>query len=90
MVFAKDLRHSPCIARRFGATQKESTMKRTLVYAIATAMFAIAAATNPPKAHAAVDAFLTIDGPTGEGGSSSSAYTVHSWLIDLCDALGIR
>lgn len=64
-------------------------MKRTLTYAIAACFFAIATATNPPKAHAAVEVYLQLDGIQGES-SSSSGYTVSSWLITVCDALGIR
>jgi len=48
-------------------------MKRTLIYAIAAAMFAVGAATSTPKAHAAVDAFLTMDGGGGDDGASSGS-----------------
>jgi hypothetical protein len=70
--------------------QKEGIMKRTLIYAIAACFFAIATAANPPKAHAAVETYLSTDAGSGESSSSSSGYTVSSWLITVCDALGIR
>jgi hypothetical protein len=61
-----------------------------MVYAITAAMFAIATATTAPKAHAAADTYLNFNSTPGGHASSSSAYTVSSWLITVCDALGIR
>jgi|HubBroStandDraft_5_1064220.scaffolds.fasta_scaffold3010310_1 hypothetical protein len=55
-------------------------MKRTLIYAIAACVFAVATATTTPKAHAAVEIFLTLDGGGGDdGGSASPPHKTTAW-----------
>jgi hypothetical protein len=55
-------------------------MKRTLIYFIAVFMFAASTAISTPKAHAAVDIFLPVDGGGG-GDSGSSGSSSHKTTI---------
>ncbi len=57
-------------------------MKRTLIYTLMACTLVMSTVTITPKAHAAQNAYLTVDGTSGDSGSTSTSTSWWDRLVN--------